>query len=72
MPPTAPIGHPTRKPAALGINRLSHHDPDATSTAKLFESLIIEIVISLREPARITTDLFTAVILRSGDHSFHL
>jgi hypothetical protein len=45
VPPTAPIGHPTRKPVAPGINRLSHHDPDATSTAKLFESPNIEIVI---------------------------
>jgi hypothetical protein len=48
-PPTA-SAPPTIKPVTLGINELSRYDPDATSTAKLFESSIIEIVISLKKP----------------------
>ena len=49
-PPTASSAPPTIKPVTLGINELSRYDPDATSTAKLFESSIIEIVISLKKP----------------------
>ena len=56
VPPTAPKGHPTTKPVTPGISRLSNHDPEATSTGKSFESPTIEMVISLKAPARTTSE----------------